>query len=210
MKALLLAALTFLPTTNETEVQQESQEVASIIETAVEDIIGILRNKELSKKERRAKSMDIVEPLIDFKLLGMLSLGKKGWGMASETQRDEFVDLFARTLKHSYFEKLLLFTDEEVEFEAPELVSSKGSPKYSVQSFIISKGERIKVGYEVTRRDGKWKVFDFEIEGVSVRKSYGSQYTDFLREKSLDQLLETMREKVEEADKQAAEADSSN
>jgi phospholipid transport system substrate-binding protein len=211
MKILLLAALTCLPSPSlqDATAQKDSQEVATVIQTAVTGIIDVLQDSKLTKAERRTNSMKIVEPLIDFKLLGMLSLGKSQWGSASAAQRDDFVDLFTRTLKHSYFEKLLLFTDEKVEFKEPKLVNTKGSPKYSVASFIISKGDRIQVGYQITRRDKQWKVFDFEIEGVSVRKSYGSQYKDFLREKSFEQLLKTMREKVATADQKAALSDSS-
>ena len=208
MKMLLFAALTLLPYVQEPTTEQDGKEVAAVVRNAVEDIIEVLRDQNLTKAQRRIDSLNIVEPLIDFKLLGMLSLGKTHWGRASETQREQFIDLFTETLKHSYFEKLLLFTDEKVEFEAPQLSSSKGSPKYFVMSFIISKGDRIKVGYHLTRRQGQWKVFDFEIEGVSVRKSYGAQYNDFLREKDFDQLLTTMKEKVASADRHAADSDS--
>ena len=44
-----------------------------------------------------------------------------------------------------------------------------------------------------------WKAFDLEIEGVSMVKSYRSQYRDFLRESSFKQLLAKMREKIGKA-----------
>jgi len=198
MKTVLLAALTLLPITAETRHVDDSQEVAAIVETAVNEVVSVLRDGSLSRAKKRERSMEIVEPLIDFNLLAMLSLGKTHWGKASAEQRDSFAELFSETLKLSYFEKLEMFTDEDVEFEEPVLASSKGSPKYFVMSYIVSKGDRIKVGYHMTRRDSTWKAYDFEIEGVSIRKSYGSQYNDYLKENSFEQLLQTMREKVDE------------
>ncbi len=206
MKTLMLAALTLFPVSGETRAIDDSQEVASVVRTAVEKVITVLRDDTLTRVAKRESSMEIVEPLIDFRLLGMLSLGKTHWSRASESQRDTFTDLFAETLKLSYFEKLELFTDEDVEFEAPVLQSSKSSPKYFVMSYIVSKGDRIKVGYHMTRRGEEWKVYDFEIEGVSIRKSYGSQYNDYLKENAFDDLLKTMREKVEETKKRDSDA----
>ena len=127
----------------------------------------------------------------------MLSLGKKHWTKINDEQRSSFTDLFVETLQLSYFEKLELFTDEVVEFDPPKTIKSK-SPKYHVLTYIVSKGDRIKVAYHLTRRDDAWKVYDFEIEGVSIRKSYGAQYADFLREKSFDELLKTMGDKIRE------------
>ena len=201
MNTLLLTALTLLPVSAEVRTFDDSQEVATVVRTAVEKVVAILRNTELTRIDKREQSMDIVGPLIDFRLLGMLSLGKRHWSGASEGQRESFTDLFADTLKLSYFEKLELFTDEDVEFEAPELASSKGSPKYFVMSYIVSKGDRVQVGYHLTKRGETWKVYDFEIEGVSIRKSYGSQYNDYLKENSFDDLLKTMREKLETSKK---------
>ena len=66
------------------------------------------------------------------------------------------------------------------------------------------------VGYHVTERDGTWKVYDFEIEGVSIRKSYGSQYNDYLKENSFDDLLRTMQEKIDEIHARDEESSGSN
>ena len=210
MKTLILAALTLLPLSAGASPASDSQEVASVVKTAVNKVVAVLRNDSLTRVQKREQSMEIVEPLIDFKLLAMLSLGRTHWSAADANQRTSFTDLFAETLKLSYFEKLELFTDEDVEFEEPVLASSKGSPKYFVMSYIVSKGDRVKVGYHLTQRDETWKVFDFEIEGVSIRKSYGAQYSDYLKENSFDQLLKTMREKIETSKAKDSDSDSKN
>ncbi len=201
-KALTLAALTLATvgtalSATVTWSAEGSEEAAAIVKTAVDEVVAVLREDSATRIDKRERTIEIVDPLIDFQLLAMLSLGKTHWSKATPEQRGSFADLFAETLKLSYFEKLELFTDEDVEFEAPVLTSSKGSPKYFIVSIIVSKSDRIEVGYHVTKRGDAWKVYDFEIEGVSVRKSYGSQYNDYLKEHGFDELLATMQEKID-------------
>jgi phospholipid transport system substrate-binding protein len=185
----------------------DRQRVAEVVKTAVDKVMLVLQDAELPRQDKRERVMKVIEPVIDFELLAMLSLGKTYWSRIDAKQRQAFTELFVETLKLSYFEKLELFSDEVVEFEEPVPIETTGSPKYFVLSSIVSKGNRVKVGYSLTRRGEVWKVYDFEIEGVSIRKSYGSQYNDFLREGSFEKLLATMREKVDEA--KAKDADSS-
>ena len=59
--------------------------------------------------------------------------------------------------------------------------------------------------YFIAKRDDAWRAFDLEIEGVSIKKSYGAQYNDFLRGKSFDELLVTMKKKIDDAKKKEAE-----
>jgi len=200
MTALMLTLLSLFAAPRPVPVDEASdqKEVATVVRTAVDGVVKVLQTKELSRDAKRAKVMEVINPLIDFKLLAMLSLGKTHWSKINDEQRAAFTDLFVETLQLSYFEKLELFTDEIVEFDPPETIKSKGSPKYHVLTYIVSKGDRIKVAYQLTRRGDVWKVYDFEIEGVSIRKSYGAQYADFLKEKSFDELLKTMTEKIRE------------
>jgi phospholipid transport system substrate-binding protein len=39
-----------------------------------------------------------------------------------------------------------------------------------------------------------WKIYDFEVEGVSILQSYRSQYHYILKEVGIEGLLEKMRE----------------
>ncbi len=179
-------------------VEDDKAAVSKLIRGAVSQVLEVLRNEEISREQKQDSVLEIVEPLIDFELLAKLSLGKTHWGRINAEQRRAFTDLFVDTLRLSYFEKLELFSDEEVEFGEPSTLSMGGSPKYQVDSHIISKGNRVQVAYMLASRNGVWKVFDLEIEGVSIRKSYGGQYNDYLRENDFEELLEEMRKKVEE------------
>lgn len=204
MTGFFLATLLFLGATavEADDSETDKQVVGTLIQGAVNDLVSVLRRDDLLLAEKRDRVTAILDPLIDYALMAKLTLGRKQWQVLEQDQRKSFTDLFLRILRESYFEKLVLFTDEVIEIEEPVAHGTK----FHVLSYIESKGERVQVVYKLFKKDKNWKIYDFEIEGVSIVKSYGAQYRDFLREASIEGLLEEMRAKVAAADKRIRKA----
>lgn len=195
MNKLIVTTLSLFVLAAPADAADDKKAVAALVRQAVNEVLTVLKNKEFSPEDKRKKVSAIVDRLIDFRLMAKLSLGRKHWSNLKPSERESFTKLFVETLRRSYFEKIDLFTDETVEFEEP--VAKK--TQFYLLTHILSKGERIKVGYKLYKDKKKdaWKAYDVEIEGVSMVKSYRSQYRDFLRESSFKQLLAKMREKIE-------------
>lgn len=196
MKILLAALLAVLPAAKAyaglDAAEDEKKIVSRVVKSTVDEVLKVLQNKELSPEARRAKVMDIIEPYLDYQLMAKLTLGRKHWPDLEETKRDEFTKLFVELLKTSYFEKLDLFTDEKIEYQEPVRIGNK----YDVPTKIVSKDQRIAVVYKLYNKDGLWRTYDIVIEGISLVKSYSSQYGEFLQDKPFDELLKTMRQKI--------------
>lgn len=204
---LLLSGPLVLEAQESVSEQNDKQEVKAVVQDSVDEMMSFLKNEELTPKERRDGVKGVLDSMADLELLAKLALGKTHWSRIGDEQRGPYVKLFVETIRQSIFEKLELFTDEKVEIGEPEAIRTSRSVKYRVVTWIISKGERIELALMLAKRDDGWKVYDLEIEGVSIRKSYGSQYADFLREKDFDELLGEMRERVAESQKKIEESD---
>ncbi len=189
---------------------QDKQAVHKVVQDSVDEMLSYLKNEEMSLKARREGVKSVIDSMADLELLAKLALGKTHWSKIDSDQRSRYTSLFVETIRQSIFEKLELFTDEKVEVGTPVALSASGSAKYKVTTWIVSKGERIELALMLAKREGGWKVYDLEIEGVSTRKSYGSQYADFLREKTFDELLVEMKNRVDESKKKMAEKDAEN
>lgn len=177
--------------------------VATLVRTTVDRVLAVLTDKKLSREDKRNEVMKAIEPVVDFRLMAKLTLGRKHWPKLGVEQRESFTKLLVDTLKASYFKKIDLFSEGVVEFEEP--VAKK--TKFHVLTYIVSKGERVEVAYKLYQRAGAWKIYDFEIEGVSIVRSYGSQYDDFLREGSVEELLAKIRGKIKAARKKERRPD---
>jgi len=174
------------------------REVRVVVERSINSVLEALMDKDLSRESKRKKVQAVVEPVFDFTLMGKLALGRAHWPKLDERQRKEFTGIFVQTLQDSYFDKIDLFTDEKVEFEAPA-PSEKG--KYQMMTRVISKDQRYGLLYKLYKAGPAWKIYDVEIEGISIVRSYGSQYDQFLQKNSVADLLAKMKGKTLEAPK---------
>ena len=69
-----------------------------------------------------------------------------------------------------------------------------GKKKVQIQTALISKGTEYSILYKMFKTRNSWKIYDLEIEGVSLLRSYRSQYHHFLKKGGIDGLLAKMRE----------------
>jgi phospholipid transport system substrate-binding protein len=64
----------------------------------------------------------------------------------------------------------------------------------AIETTVRSKANDLKVEYKLYRAKAGWRVWDVEIQGVSLVKSYRAQYDEVLASGSPDDLLAKMRE----------------
>lgn len=180
--------------------------VFDLIRSVGEQVLEVLGNDELRQDVKKDKVMEVMDPLLDLPLMAKLTLGRKHWSKLDKKQRKRFSDLFAEQIRTSYFEKLVLFTDETIEYGEP--VPKK--KKFHMLTYILSKDQRIEVTYKLYRKKQSWKIYDLEVAGVSMVRSYGSQYNEFLRDNTFAALLERMRKNLRSAKKASGGKDSTD
>jgi phospholipid transport system substrate-binding protein len=159
--------------------------------------IAVLDEYKGKGKSARAEEMDklraIGDDLFDFVELSKLSLGL-GWKNMNESQRQEFVALFTKLLEQVYADRVLSYTDQKVLYQGETTLSAN---KVEVKTEIVGKDTRTPVLYRMRQEKDKWKVYDVVIEGVSLVGNYRTQFREILAQKSVDELLQTLKDKVQ-------------
>jgi len=151
----------------------------------VEAALSVLQRKDLVQQEKNEQVVKIVEPIFDYNLMAKLTLGRKYWPGLSEKNREKFTDLFVARLKKSYIDKLSLYTDEKVVYDAPV----QEGIKIQIPTSVISKNHRVAMMYKLYKSSNGWKIYDISIEGVSLISTYRSQFYDILSKGTIDDLL---------------------
>lgn len=169
------------------------KDVRGIVENTVNSILDVLKDKANGRDERRRKIFAIMDSVGDLALMGKLTLGPAHWPRFDEAQRKEFIDSFTKAIRDSCFEKLEIYTNETVEFDAP-VPADKG--KYGATIYVLSKGQRYKAIFKLYRAKSAWKIYDIEIEGISFIRTYMAQYDQVLHNGSIRDLLAKMRAKA--------------
>ena len=158
--------------------------------------VAVLRDDRLELEAKGDRITEIVSPLFDFPLMGKLALGPKHWPKFSKQQRAEYNELFTAHLKKAYRKKLMLYTDEEIVYKSAVTKAAKAD----VVTELVSKENHIEVLYKLRRIEGKWKVYDVKVQGVSLRKSYQAQFHDILSSGTPADLVAALRDQKEETE----------
>ena len=155
-------------------------------------VFTVLQNKDLDEDTKCDQIEEIVTPMFDFRRMAKLSLGRKYWPDLSREDKKRFTKLFLERLRQSYLNKLTDYTDEEIIYDSPVAVKKK----VHVPTHLVSKSNKISMLYKLYPSNNTWKIYDIEIQGVSIIRSYRAQFNEILQKNTFDELLRKMQKPV--------------
>jgi phospholipid transport system substrate-binding protein len=167
-------------------------------------VLTVLQNKELDQKLKKKIIDKIMSPIFDSELMAKLVLGKTHWPKLTAPQHKRFTDLFAERLKNFYLEKTTLYKNEKVLFKPA--IQKKNTIHIPV--VLISNDKEVAILYKLHKMGEQckdkvdehcknkmnecWKIYDVEIEGISILLTYRSQFDDILRRGSVKDLFDQL------------------
>ena len=145
----------------------------------------VIQAEDIDQKVKEKIIDTIISPIFDFTLMGKLALGRTHWPKLTHPQREKFTQLFAKRLKDSYREKISLYTDEKALLK-PAIQKEK---TVFIPMQLMSKDKKIDMLYKLRKVDKCWKIYDVEIQGVSIILTYRSQFNDILLKGTVKDIL---------------------
>lgn len=148
-------------------------------------VVSVLQNNDIEQEVKEKQINKIVTPIFEFPLMAKLSLGRKHWPKLDSQQREKFTQLFSERLKRSYWKKIGLYKDQKLLFKPTE----KKKSTYLIPTELIYKDKKVAMLYKFRKVGKSWKIYDVEIQGVSVLLTYRSQFDEILRHGTVKELL---------------------
>lgn len=185
----ILMLIIFAPFSN-------AQEDPSIFleEVANKMISKVESNKEeLKTNTKLAEQLvkDTLLPAIDTEHFAKRTLSSKTWKSLSEDQQKRFITQFIDLVIGNYATGLALYDGQTFKFSKP--VFSKTGKSAKVRSSMEQTGSTpIIIDYILSIDSGHWKITDLTIEGVSMSKSYKSQFLPRINTMGIDAFLAEM------------------
>ena len=184
MKSFLYAVFTLI-ILNQPALSDDKNAVGELLKSKLDAVFVVLQKEDLEQEAKSNQVINIVTPMFDFALMAKLTLGRKHWPGLSKENKEKFAELFINRLKESYRDKLTLYTDEMVVYDEPLQVKNK----IHIQTHLFSKGNRISMLYKLYLSKKQWKIYDIEIQGVSIISTYRSQFDEILSNGTIEDLL---------------------
>lgn len=184
MKGIIYAMLSLLMGCQSAAAENKASAEA-LLKANLAAVFAVLQKQDLDQEAKNNAILDIVNPMFDFSLMAKLSLGRRYWPDLTPDQKERFTQLFIKRLRTSYLDSLTLYTDEKVLYEPSVVVKNK----IHIPTYLVSKEKRISILYKLYESESGWKVYDLEIQGVSIIRSYRSQFHEILKSGTIDDLM---------------------
>lgn len=174
-----------------------------VIQTAVARVIAALDGVEPDRSDRaergalgnersRAEIRRIAHDLFDFEEMSKRALSRH-WVARTPAERAEFVSLFTDLLERSYISKVEAYAGEKIVYVGETVDGGVAL----VRSRVVTPRRRqdTALDYRLLLRDGRWRVYDVIVDGVSFVATYRSEFNRVIGASSYAALVDAMKGK---------------
>jgi phospholipid transport system substrate-binding protein len=165
------------------------------IRSAINQGVEILNQSKLAKTERAetiGRLKTIVYPMFDFAEMARRSLAFY-WKRLDPHQQNTFVAAFTELLEKTYADKIDLYEGQKVAYTGETMDSQYAT----VNTKIVSKNDQaFSADYKLRRVEGKWKIYDVVVEGISLVNNYRAQFSRVIERSSFEELIRSMQQKA--------------
>ena len=169
--------------------------ITSELKQTIDKVIKIVSDPDLKKtpKLRREKLRKTIGFRFNYNQMVRRSLARN-YKNRTNKEREEFTGLFKKLLENSYASKIENYQDETINY-----VDEKVKGKYAlVKTEIVRKNGTIDVDYKLINENGRWTVYDFVIEEVSLIRNYRSQFSKIIKTESYGALVTKLTKKIKD------------
>lgn len=202
MRKLLPLCLTLLLATGSAwAATSKPQDALKMVENTANQMISALKqhHDELQQHPNRIYGLvqKIVLPHFDFEAISRWVLAKY-WRRASQQQRQRFTDEFRTLLVRTYAKALLNYSGEKITYRPVQAATD--AKDVTVRSEVHrSDGPAVPIDYQLHYKDGAWKVYDVNIDGVSLVTNYRSSLGSQIGREGLNAVIDKIHQRNTES-----------
>jgi ABC-type transport system involved in resistance to organic solvents, auxiliary component len=167
-------------------------EIRQMLEQRDQEIKSILSETDDYTAEQRAQLKELVNGVIDFRVMGQRALGPH-WEDLDEGQRDEFVSVFREVVRAQSMGDLGVY-NSAVTYDQIDVQRDSAF----VRTQTTYEGRTTAVEYVLERREDEWRAEDIIIDGVSTVEGYARSFQTVVRKRGFDSLMKSLRKKRDE------------
>jgi len=177
------------------------EEPRSMLESVSKELLSTLKTEQNQLHAKPQRMFDIVDqvlvPHVDLETMSRLVLGKY-WRTATPEQRTRFTAEF-RTLMVRFYVSALLDDPKQIDTILAHSdtiitflpVSGGNDPQRStVKSEVhLPSGPVVPVVFSLHNKDGQWRVYDVNVDGISLIINYRNSFATQVAQNGLDALI---------------------
>ncbi len=174
-----------------------AQDIApdALIRSVTHEVIDVIgKNSGALDAAKIARLVEAkIVPHFDFARMTRLAMGRN-WRLASPEQQQALIAEFKTLLVHTYSAALTLYRNQKIDF-AP-LRAAPGDTDVTLRSVVKQLGTApVHIDYAMEKEPAGWKVYDVNIDGISLVIAYRDTFTSEVREQGVNGLIKVLAAK---------------
>jgi phospholipid transport system substrate-binding protein len=164
------------------------------VESAIVRVLSVIQDGEVNGKavtDRRAEVRRIARELFDYDEMTRRTLSRH-WSQRTADEQAEFVALFSDLLERSYVSRIEAYADEKITFVGESIDGTFATVRSKV---VTQRRSETVLDYRMHVREGRWRVYDVLIDGVSFVSTYRGQFDRVIQAESYGSLVERLRKR---------------
>jgi len=148
------------------------------VDSMAQRAINFLGDEKLDQEQKQKKFGSLLQDSFDMDTIGRFALGRY-WRVATPEQRKEYQRLFRDMVVKVYSDRFKEYKGQKVEVRN---VRVDGEKDALVTSFIVSEDSpEVQVDWRVRYKDGKYRIIDVIVEGVSMSVTQRSDFASVIQ-----------------------------
>jgi len=165
------------------------------VEAAVVRVLSIIQDGQAEGAPVAARSEEIrriAGELFDFDEISRRALSRH-WLALSPEEQAEFATLFRGLLERSYMAQIEACGGERITFVGESIDGDSAIVRSKV---VTRQGTEIPLDYRLHVRDGRWRIYDVVVGGMSFVATYRTQFDRVIRTESYNALRDRLQKKT--------------
>lgn len=167
---------------SQTHLHQISDQRAAGAENFIRGVakrgIEFLSNPDLSEYQKKTEFRKLLKGSFDINAIARFSLGRH-WRTSNAKEQKEYLKLFEAMIIDVYSRRFNEYQGQKVDIMG---VMEKSKNNYFVQTMIVPEsGPEFKVQWRVRYKEGRYRIIDVIVEGVSMAVTYRSDFSSVIQ-----------------------------
>jgi phospholipid transport system substrate-binding protein len=172
-----------------------------LVKKITSDVMSAIRSDKQLAAGDKQKALKLAEekilPHVDFEEATRLAVGRS-WREATPEQKKRLVHEFRSMLVRTYSNALQGYEGQEMKV-LPSRVKPGETEATVRNQFTRAGGKPVPIDYQMRKTDNGWKIYDINVEGISLVLTYRSEFDQVVKQQGIDGLIKRLGQKNEPA-----------
>jgi phospholipid transport system substrate-binding protein len=176
----------------------------AFVKAVIDQASAVVRDTAIPVAERNRKLRAVAEANFDFTNMARTALGYH-WRELTPEQRAQFIPVFTKFMENVYLSKMQDYgvarirqdiSTTNVSFTGQESQDADYAEVHS-KAVLKDRPQPVKVDYLLKREAGGWKIYDLDVDAISVMANYRNQFNRVINDDGYPALLSLLHKKTQ-------------